>query len=395
MIRLESDTARKCLKVLKRLQEAGYEAFIVGGAVRDLLLDLPVSDFDIASSAHPNEVVNLFEKVIPTGVKHGTVTVIFEDESFEVTTFRSEKKYDDFRHPSEVTFLNRIDEDLARRDFTINSMALSSNGEIVDPYQGRDDLKSGIIRTVGHPDERFTEDPLRMLRALRFLSVFSFQFEEETFQAIKKNASLLSQIAVERVTAEFNKLLAGSGVEQAMQRILETGVYVYLPGLPQMKAYLEIGMKVSFLKTDEERWAWLAFEKEDPVFFLKKWRLSNDFIKKVQKILSVSRTVQMDGWNRDTVYAALPFERESERVLAVMNNRIPTYEHIDNIASALPITSSDMVAVTGEDLIAWTGQKPGPWVGECLKQIEQAILNEEITNEKSSIKRWLEHWQIQ
>lgn len=395
MIQLEGVTARKCLKVLKRLKDTGYEAYIVGGAVRDLLLNLPVSDFDIASSAHPNEVMKLFEKVIPTGVQHGTVTVVFEDEPFEVTTFRSEKKYDDFRHPSEVQFLSHIDGDLARRDFTINSMALSGNGEIVDPFQGRDDLKKGLIRTVGHADERFTEDPLRMVRALRFLSVYSFQFEEETLQAIKKNAPLLSHIAVERVAVEFTKLLAGAAVERALKLIVETGVCFYLPGLEEMESYLERGVKVSLLETDEERWAWLAFEKEDPVLFLKKWRLSNGVIKKVQKMLSVSKKVEEVGWNRETVYFARPLEKESERVLAVIHDRKPTYEHIDLIASALPISSSDMLAVTGEDLLAWTGQKPGPWVGESLTRIEQAVLKEEVTNEKSSIKRWLEQWQTQ
>lgn len=395
MIRFEGDTALKCLEVLRTLEGAGYDAYIVGGAVRDYLLGLPVSDFDIASSASPDEVMELFNKVIPTGVEHGTVTVIYKEEPFEVTTFRSEKKYDDFRHPSEVTFLKNIEEDLARRDFTINSMALSESGQVIDPFSGRDDLKSGLIRTVGVPDERFTEDPLRMLRALRFLSVLSFSFDDDTFLSIKNNAHLLSHIAVERITSEFNKLLAGKAVNRALKKIVETDVCSYLPGMSQLHSFLEDEINVALLETDEERWTWLASQQEDSSLFLKDWRHPNRLIKRVDRYLSLIEDVKKEGWTNETVYYAFPHAKGCERVLAVLQNRTPTYKDIDRIASALPITSSDMLAVTGKDLIAWTDSKPGPWVGEYLERIERAILNEGLKNEKSSIKRWLENWQTQ
>ena len=194
-------------ELLKKLEDAGFEACFVGGCVRDTLLGRPVHDWDITTSALPEQTMALFPRCIPTGLKHGTVTVLLNGESFEVTTFRKDGAYHDARHPYKVTFVPRLEEDLARRDFTINAMAMHLDGSITDCFHGREDLQSGVIRCVGDPDLRFREDALRMLRARRFSAQLGFRIEAGTERAIKENAHLCRALSSERVRAETEKTL--------------------------------------------------------------------------------------------------------------------------------------------------------------------------------------------
>ena len=196
--------------VLRALEAAGHRAYAVGGCVRDLLRGETPDDYDITTSARPEEVMALFAgHCIPTGLQHGTVTVRENHCSFEVTTFRADGVYTDNRHPSEVFFSQTLEEDLQRRDFTINAMAMDLRGEVTDLYGGREDLQNGILRCVGDADTRFGEDALRMMRALRFAAVLGFTIAEETARSIRKNRELLRNIAVERILVEMNKLLTG------------------------------------------------------------------------------------------------------------------------------------------------------------------------------------------
>ena len=196
--------------VLRALEAAGHRAYAVGGCVRDLLRGETPDDYDITTSARPEEVMALFAgRCIPTGLQHGTVTVRENHCSFEVTTFRADGVYTDNRHPSEVFFSQTLEEDLQRRDFTVNAMAMDLRGEVTDLYGGREDLQNGILRCVGDADTRFGEDALRMMRALRFAAVLGFTIAEETARSIRKNRELLRNIAVERILVEMNKLLTG------------------------------------------------------------------------------------------------------------------------------------------------------------------------------------------
>ncbi|MBT3273737.1 MAG: HD domain-containing protein [Spirochaetales bacterium] len=193
----------------KEFENAGYEAYLVGGAVRNLLRKERPSDFDIATNALPEQVSAIFRRVIPTGIKHGTVTVFFREHQFETTTFRTENAYSDLRRPDSVHFVPTIEEDLKRRDFTINSMAVHAvNGTITDPHNGQDDLKSGIIRAVGDPFERFSEDGLRLLRACRFACQLNFSIEASTLSAMRAQKDTIRSISAERVRDELNKILA-------------------------------------------------------------------------------------------------------------------------------------------------------------------------------------------
>ena len=200
-------------QAIARLQEAGYEAWIVGGCVRDVLLGRAPTDYDLTTSAMPEETEAVFagEKLIETGLQHGTVTVVLDGVPLEMTTYRVDGGYTDARHPDGVTFTRSLREDAARRDFTINAMAYAPGEGIQDFFGGQEDLSAGVIRAVGEPERRFQEDALRILRAIRFASVLGFALDPETDAAARRNAQLLTKISAERVFAELGKLLCGPG----------------------------------------------------------------------------------------------------------------------------------------------------------------------------------------
>lgn len=194
-------------KIMDTLNHNGFQAFLVGGCVRDALLNRIPNDYDIATNALPEQVEALFDKTIPTGKKHGTISVMSDHHIVEVTTFRKEEMYTDHRHPQKVDFIKEIDEDLARRDFTINAMAYHPKTGLIDPYGGQEDLKNKIIRTVNDPNTRFQEDALRMLRAFRFAAKLDFKLEENTKKAIEANKGLLKEVSAERIVPELTEIL--------------------------------------------------------------------------------------------------------------------------------------------------------------------------------------------
>ena len=195
--------------ILSVFEKNGCEAYLVGGCVRDMLTGTPPHDYDITTSAEPDYTMQLFEKTVPTGVKHGTVTVIYGGYSAEVTTYRSDGKYSDSRRPDSVTFVKTLKEDLARRDFTVNALAYSPSEGIKDYFGGSEDIEKKLLRAVGDPMRRFKEDALRILRLFRFSSVLGFEIEAETLNAALKSASLLKCISSERILEELEKTLAG------------------------------------------------------------------------------------------------------------------------------------------------------------------------------------------
>ena len=214
---------------------AGYKAYLVGGAVRDMLMKVPAHDWDIATNATPQDVISLFKFVVPTGIEHGTVTVHYKGVEIEVTTFRTEAGYSDGRHPDSINYAATIEEDLARRDFTMNAIAASlEDGFIVDPYGGQEDIKKQIIRTVGLPHERFMEDGLRPVRALRFASKLGFSIEKDTYSEIFKTEILqkAASISIERFRDEFEKILASARPSVGLKLLEESGLMkLFLPEL--------------------------------------------------------------------------------------------------------------------------------------------------------------------
>ena len=222
--------------VLNKLNERGYEAYVVGGCVRDSILGREPGDWDITTSAAPHIVSRIFERTYDTGIKHGTVTVISDEEAYEVTTYRIDGSYEDGRHPVDVSFTKDINLDLERRDFTMNAIAYHPKGGFVDPFNGKNDIERCIIQCVGNPNDRFTEDALRMLRAIRFSGQLHFKIEIETLAAITTQSRLIEKISKERIREELNKLLLS---EEPSKLLLmeQTGLMNYI--LPEFKNCLE------------------------------------------------------------------------------------------------------------------------------------------------------------
>lgn len=210
--------------IMDRLNGYGYEAYLVGGAVRNILLNLEVKDYDITTNAKPSELVGLFKKTILTGVRFGTVTVLIDSRSYEITTYRRDYEYLDSRRPSVVRFSDELEEDLTRRDFTINAICMDKEGTVIDPLNGIKDINNSIIRAIGNPDIRFKEDALRMMRAIRLMSEIEFTIEENTLKSITKNASTISNISAERIQNELNKILLSRKPSTGLYKMLETGI---------------------------------------------------------------------------------------------------------------------------------------------------------------------------
>lgn len=219
-----NEEMERALPVLETLRQNGYEAVFVGGCVRDVIVGRPLTDIDIATSALPETVMSIFERTVPTGLTHGTVTVLLNDRSYEVTTYRSEAAYDDHRRPSGVSFIPDLDGDLLRRDFTMNAMAIHSDGSLVDLYGGMDDINAGVIRCVGVADERFREDALRMVRAIRFASTFGYTIALSAWRAIRRNRDLLQHVAMERICIELDKMVGGAGPHRAAAWVAASGL---------------------------------------------------------------------------------------------------------------------------------------------------------------------------
>jgi len=223
----------KAIKLLAMLEDAGYEAYLAGGCVRDMLMGSSPSDYDIATSAEPHETKAVFSSyhTIDTGIAHGTVTVVLDGEPFEVTTFRAEEGYSDSRHPDSVRFLKTVEGDLARRDFTVNAMAMGKNGNVIDLFGGKDDTKDGIIRCVGDPYERFSEDALRILRALRFASKLGFFIHPDTAFAAKELRETIKAVSAERIFSEISKMLLG----KAAGRVIKEHREILAAAMPKLR----------------------------------------------------------------------------------------------------------------------------------------------------------------
>lgn len=222
--------------IISELNKNGYEGYIVGGCVRDYLMGIPPHDYDITTSALPEEVKAIFPHTVDTGIEHGTVTVIIDKIGYELTTYRIDGEYKDNRHPEQVIFTDKLAGDLSRRDFTVNAIAYNDQRGYVDMFGGMEDIKKAIIKGVGEPSKRFQEDALRMMRALRFSAQLNFSIEENTMLALKENAQLIKNISIERIREEFFKLIISDHNER-LDLLYESGMLPYF--LPELKKIIE------------------------------------------------------------------------------------------------------------------------------------------------------------
>ncbi|WP_406686850.1 CCA tRNA nucleotidyltransferase [Rossellomorea vietnamensis] len=385
---------QQAVPVLKKLEKAGFEAYFVGGSVRDYLLGRTINDVDIATSAYPEEVKAVFRKTVDIGIEHGTVLVLEEGREYEITTFRTESSYTDYRRPDKVEFIRSLDGDLKRRDFTMNSMAMDGDGTIIDPYHGREDIQNGLIRTVGSPEMRFTEDALRMMRAVRFVSQLGFNLESTTLISLSDHSKLLAHIAVERKTMEFEKTLAGRWKREGLNLLVDTGLYKELPFLSGYRTQLKAFADLPGLDSLNKDQAWLVLltyiGEEDMLAFLKGWRLPTKMIRLRSKELDILKE-RHTGWTKTLLYrAGLDAALNVEKVYGCLEPSSDfSVERVMEQYRKLAISSRQELDVTGTDLMVWADQKGGPWVKERLLEIESAIINETIPNDKEEIRRWL------
>lgn len=426
--------------VINTLENAGFEAYVVGGAVRDCLMGVTPSDYDIATNAKPHEVKALFSRTIDTGIKHGTVTVIEDKVGFEVTTYREEGAYRDMRRPEKVCYVSTIDEDLKRRDFTVNAMAYSPSRGFVDKFGGMADIKSGIIKCVGEPEKRFKEDALRMLRAVRFAACLNFEIEPETAKAIRKCAVLIKNISAERVLGELNKILLCDRPER-ISILYDTGLMrCIIPDLckcfrtEQNNKYhvFNVGehILVAVKNTPNDlvlRWAALLHDIGKPVcascdangiyhFYghhRESARIANDFLHKIRMdkesireilILIENHDVRIDttptavkkmmARTGEPLFLKLLLLQEADNraknpqylaeKLAKLHTVYNQYRQI--IAEGQPYTVSQL-QINGRDLIK-LGFRTGRDIGDVLKYLlEEVVIDASLNNREYLMRR--------
>ncbi|EAD1189590.1 CCA tRNA nucleotidyltransferase [Listeria monocytogenes] len=387
-----NDVFLKALPVLQKLTTAGFEAYFVGGSVRDYLLNRTISDVDIATSAFPEEVKEIFQTSYDTGIAHGTVTVRENNEFYEVTTFRTEGTYEDFRRPSEVTFIRSLEEDLKRRDFTMNAIAMDEHFALHDPFSGQLAIQNKEIKAVGKASERFHEDALRMMRAVRFLSQLDFELDKETEKALESQIELLQHTSVERMTVEWIKMMKGKAAKRAIELLLKVKMETYLPGLKDEKSALIEFASWDWEKRTTEESIWLglvvAVKPNNVNAFLKAWKLPNKTIQLVNKAYQDALKMK-ETWLTDELYHAGKAVFSLVNELNVIRGQENNQHKLSQAYEALPIHSKKDLAITGADLLKWSGESAGPWVKETLDKVECGVLSNEINNEKIQIKRWL------
>lgn len=382
--------------IIETLKQHGHEAYFVGGSVRDFIINRPIGDIDIATSALPEEVMHLFPRHVPVGLEHGTVIVVQEGVPYEVTTFRTESDYEDFRRPSSVQFVRSLKEDLKRRDFTMNAIAMNEVGDIIDLFRGQDAIRKQEIVTVGNAADRFQEDALRMMRGIRFVSTLGFSLEEQTKRAIEKYGHLLEHIAIERITVEFEKLLTGIYCVKGLQQLVETKLFTHLPYLQMSEERILKAAQYNWgsFETDIEAWAFFLYciGEEHPSVFLRQWKFSNKKIKDIVAVILAIRSRKINSWDAVSLYkTGLRTALMAERVYQVIIEKydMSSVNHVQSLFDSLSIHNRQEMKVGGNDLLGWTEKTPGPWVAEVLQKIEEEILQERLENEKEKIREWL------
>lgn len=388
--------SKASVTALERLEDSGHKAYLVGGCLRDMMMGRQPHDFDIATSAKPETVMSIFSdfEVIPTGIKHGTVTVMIDGEPIEITTFRKDSDYSDGRRPDSITFTNKIEDDLSRRDFTINAMAFGLDGEIVDPFGGKSDIKSRVIRTVGSAKDRFSEDGLRILRAIRFASVLGFTIEKETVEAIHKLSRMLDKVSFERVFSEMSKIILSEKPSVQLREFKDVFSRV-APEFSEIKDFEytlatvdrvepEIALRFTALLHT------LGEEQADSV--LRKLKSDGATIQKVTKLVrffdvsvdsskvAIKKLMSEMGEADFFSLIKLKIADEPEKTVELEKAK-QIAEKV--IADKECFKLKDM-AVKGDDLIK-SGIAMGPEIGKTLSMLLDKVISEEVANDKDSL----------
>lgn len=431
----------KAKYIIETIQNAGFEAYVVGGCVRDSILGRTPRDWDITTSARPEQVKQLFRRTIDTGIQHGTVTVMLDKEGFEVTTYRVDGKYEDSRHPKEVTFTPNLEEDLKRRDFTINAMAYNETEGLIDIFGGMADIEAKLIRCVGNPEERFGEDALRMMRAIRFSAQLGYEIHKDTIDAIRKLAPSLQKISAERIQVELTKLLI-SAHPDTLREAYEYGItkvilpefdammetpqkhkhHKYSVGEHTLHALMEIApeknLRYAMLLHDIGKPQTLTVDEDGTTHFhghpaageeiarkiLRRLRFDNDTVSVVTRLVRyhdygngvtpdlriVRRAVNKIG--EDIFPLLLPVRRadilaQSEYMRTEKLENLELWKTLyQEMLLKKQCVSLKTLAVTGRDLIAM-GMNPGRELGEILQKLLELVLEHPEWNTREILLR--------
>ena len=375
--------------ILEHIESAGFEAYFVGGAVRDMLLNKPIHDVDIATSAFPEEIKALFTKTVDTGIQHGTVMVLDHGDGYEITTFRTESTYTDFRRPDKVTFVRSLAEDLKRRDFTINAIAMTKDGDIIDLFDGLTDMAQKRIRAVGDAEVRFNEDALRIMRALRFSAQLGFDIAPHTKAALKQIGPNLEKIAVERIRVEFEKLLMGQYASNSLSVAIEADLIRYLPGHIKKEDWLTITADLKRNQPQARTVIWpyflsrLSLRLNELQLFMRSWKTSREDMRAVLSIVPIVKHVQTVSVFE--LYAIYDYQALLFEVLTLIGTPLATQQRVKQIFDALPITHNRDMCISGGDLLANNIVTPGPQMGRILTQLEHAVIQRIISNRPDSL----------
>ena len=427
--------------IIDKFYKNNFEAYMVGGCVRDSLLGLVPKDFDITTSATPKITESLFEKTIPTGIQHGTITVLIDKEPFEVTTYRTDGDYFDNRRPDSVVFVSNIKEDLSRRDFTINALAYNSISGLVDYFDGVTDIKNKIIRAVGDPDKRFNEDALRMIRAIRFSSQLNFEIEDNTYNAIKRNSELIKNISIERIRDELCKILISNNPSKGLSLLQDTNILkIILPEINALVNYTpmcnnhnrdvfkhtlkvidnttnnnlilriaalfhDVGKLHTLKQLDNGHCYFPGHSEEGAIMskeILSRLRFDNKTISRVCTLIHDHLVLYVDIMPSDYEVKKLINRVGTENIFILFElqradinslwDPIPFLKKVkyieDRVISILdnkdPLYIKDL-DITGSDIIKELNLKPGPKVGKIISMLLEKVLDNPKLNSKNQL----------
>ncbi|RIM31063.1 CCA tRNA nucleotidyltransferase [Staphylococcus cohnii] len=391
--------------ILKTLQTNQHQAYFVGGSVRDYLMHKTIHDIDITTSATPDEVETIFEKTIPIGREHGTINVVYNGEHYEVTTFRAEGDYDDHRRPNEVFFVRELYEDVKRRDFTMNAIAMDADFHIHDYFNGQQDIKNRIIRTVGNAQERFNEDALRIIRGLRFQSQLGFSLENETFYGMQSHINDIEHLSIERIVVELKKLTSGKYVANSFENLQRLNAFNYIPFFKHYNLnnfILDEAIPFTLLV------ALLKVQQPSINGNLNDLKISNNdkkYISKLEKLLNQLPNIKSKSDFKILIYDYGEQDRQS--ILNYMDlhikNHLPSFspliintQSVKEVSKQLPIQSRKDIDINGKDILEVVNKQSGPWLKTILRDIEIAIIDGDVQNIKSELIRWVNsHVEIQ
>lgn len=388
----------KAKPILENLQSHSFQAYYVGGSVRDYIMNKSIHDIDITTSATPDEIESIFEKTIPIGREHGTINVVYQGEQYEVTTFRAEGEYIDHRRPNEVYFVRNLFEDVKRRDFTMNAIAMNMDYQIHDYFNGQQDIADKVIRTVGDPSERFNEDALRIIRGLRFQSQLGFQLDTDTFNAMVQHISDISHLSIERIVVELKKLMLGNAIKQSFNNLKQFQAFSYMPFFKHFdlsKIIIEQPMPLTVFI------ALLKVQQPNTTSNISDLKMSNQEKKYINKIIEIIEDIPkvqtklqlklfVYDYGKEDILEVLSYA-DTLKVNNIATNSpfIINSRTIVEVAQTLPIHSRKEVDINGKDILTVTDKPSGPWLKTTLREIERAIIAGEVNNYQPELIKWV------